>query len=181
PVPPVPSEFPNASNTGVRDGVQLRQSRGVDVHEDGAVIENLLIVDGSIEDYANNVTIRNVRITNTSRDLLWGILQRSGYSGLVVRDAEVFGTSNGHIAAGITNHGGMITIRRVEIHTVSDAVNTETGLLEDSYLHSPAHVAGDHNDMVQANGGPAPGHSLEIRHNTIINTRSQTGAISLFA
>ena len=177
----IPTSFPDETNTGVPDGVELRRSPGFDVVEDGAVIENLLIVDGSIEVWADNVTIRNVRISNTSQDMLWGILQRSGHSGLVVEDSEIYGSGDGHLAAGITNHGGMITIRRVEIHTVSDAINTETGLLEANYLHSPAHVSGDHNDMVQANGGPVAGHRLEIRGNTIINDLSQTGAISLFA
>lgn len=176
----VPAQFPDRTTTGVPDGVSLRQSGSLEVTEDGAVVENLLIVDGDIEVWADDVTIRNVRITSSSEDLLWGILQRSGHSGLVVEDSEIFGGEGGHVAAGITNHGGMITIRRVEIYHVSDAVNTETGLLADSYLHSPAHVAGDHNDMVQANGGAVGGHGLRIVGNTIINDRSQTGAISLF-
>src|SRR5690606_35629147 len=72
-VGPVPRVFPNADSTGVPDGVTLHPSRGMVVEEDGTVLENLLIVDGSIDIYANNVVVRNVRITNERREVLWGI------------------------------------------------------------------------------------------------------------
>jgi hypothetical protein len=175
-----PGGFPGPASTGVTSEVDLRPSGGVDITDDGAVVENLLVTDGSIEVYADNVTIRNVRITNSSEALYWGILQREGYSGLVVEDSEIIGGSAAPMAAGITNHGGMLTVRRVEVRGVSDAVNTETGLVEHTYLHDPRYTDGDHNDMVQANGGPVAGERLVIRYNTIINSQSQTGAISLF-
>ncbi len=179
-VGPVPRVFPNADSTGVPDGVTLHPSRGMVVEEDGTVLENLLIVDGSIDIYANNVVVRNVRITNERREVLWGILQREGYSGLVVEDSEIFGNGVHQFATGIANHGGMATIRRVEIHTVTDGVVMSSGILEDSYLHSPKYFPDDHTDMVQANGGPEGGLELVIRNNTIINTEDQTGAVSLF-
>lgn len=177
---PLPRVFPDAGSTGVPDGVTLRPSGGMIVEEDGTVLENLLIVDGSIDIYANDVVIRNVRITNDQRWVQWGILQREGYSGLVVEDSEIFGGGRHQFVTGIANHGGMATIRRVEIHTITDGVVMSSGLLEDSYLHSPMYFPDDHTDMVQANGGPRGGLELVIRNNTIINTEDQTGAVSLF-
>ena len=177
---PVPRRFPDASSTGVPDGVNLRRSGGMTTTEDGTVLENLLIVDGSIDIYANNVVVRNVRITNDRTEVQWGILQREGYSGLLVEDSEIFGNGVHPFVTGIANHGGMATIRRVEIHTITDGVVMSSGVLEDSYLHSPKYFPDDHTDMVQANGGPRGGLALVIRNNTIINTEDQTGAVSLF-
>jgi hypothetical protein len=174
--------FPDGSTTGVPAGVELTSSGSISVRDDGAVLENLSIVDGLIEVRANDVTIRNVRITNDTEFVQWGIIQETGYQGLVVEDSEIFGNSASphQFASGISNHGGAITIRRVEIHTITDGIVTSAGLIEDSYLHSPRLFPDDHTDMVQANGGPQGDLQLVIRNNTIINTEDQTGAVSLF-
>jgi hypothetical protein len=183
PVPQPPGErrFPDAGSTGVPDGVDLTRTGSVTVHDDGAVIENLLVVDGPIEVFANDVTIRNVRVTNDRRELHWGISQGEGYRGLVVEDSEVYGNraSDQRLGAGIVNHGGMITVRRVDIHTVTDGVMTSHGLIEDSFIHSPRLFEGDHTDMVQMVGGSPDGLPLVIRNNTIVNTEDQTAAVFL--
>ncbi len=181
PVAPAERAFPDAGTTGVPDGVELIPSGGFAVREDGALIEDLLVVDGAIEVYADDVTIRNVRVTNQEQMLYWGVAQRRGFSGLVVENSEIFGNreSSEKISAGIYNHGGMITVRRVEIHSVTDAIMTSHGLIEDSYLHSPRYFDGDHTDMIQAVGGSREGLPLEIRNNTIINTENQTSAVFL--
>ena len=178
--------FPAAGTTGVPEGVSLTRSSQITVREDGAVIEDLEIVEdgsgaaGLIEVMANDVTIRNVRVIN-GRDLVyWGIVQREGYHGLVVEDSEIFGDADGgQLQTGIANHGGMITVRRVEIHTITDGIVTSHGLIEDSYLHSPRLFGGDHTDMIQANGGSERELPLEILGNTIINTQDQTAAVFL--
>jgi hypothetical protein len=181
PVAPADRVFPDGASTGVPDGVELTPSGGITVRDDGAVIENLLVVDGAIEVYANNVTIRNVRVTNERRMLYWGIAQRGGYSGLTVENSEIFGNpdSSEKVSAGISNHGGMITVRFVEIHTVTDGIMTSHGLIEGCYLHSPRYFEGDHTDLIQAVGGSGEGLPLEIRGNTLINTEDQTGAVFL--
>lgn len=181
PVSALPPGFPDASTTGVREGVTLRPSGTVEVTEDGAVVENLLIVDGIIEVSADDVTIRNVRITNDAQFVQWGIIQNEGYGGLVVEDSEIFGNrrSAEKFASGISNHGGDITVRRVEIHSVTDGIVTSHGLIEDCYLHSPRYFDGDHTDMIQSIGGSQLGLPLTIRHNTVINTENQTAAVFL--
>jgi hypothetical protein len=171
--------FPDEATTGVPAGVELRPSGTVVVENSGAVVENLLIVDGIIEVRADNVTVRNVRITNDREFVQWGIIQEEGHGGLVVEDSEIFGNGAEQLASAISNHGGMITVRRVEIHTTTDGIVTSHGVIEDSYLHSPKLFEGDHTDMIQTVGGSTLGMPLEVRHNTVINTEPQTSAILL--
>ncbi|SDL83304.1 hypothetical protein, partial [Tessaracoccus oleiagri] len=57
-----PTGFPNATNTGVPAGTVLRRSGSIVVTTPGTVIDGL-DVDGSIDVQANNVTIRNSRVS----------------------------------------------------------------------------------------------------------------------
>jgi hypothetical protein len=175
----IPGEFPDESTTGVTGGVELRPSGTVVVQDDGAVVENLSITDGIVEVRANDVTIRNVRITNDQEFIQWGITQETGFRGLVVEDSEIFGNGVQQFASGISNSGGTITVRRVEIHTITDGIMTSHGLIEDNYLHSPKLFAEDHTDMIQTVGGSTEGLPLVISHNTVINTEPQTSAVLL--
>lgn len=176
---PAAGGFPDARTTGVPDGVPLVERGTLHVTEDGAVVENLLIVDGYIDVQADDVTIRNVRITTDRAFVQWGIVQQEGFGGLVVEDSEIFGNDVQQLASGISNRGGMITVRRVEIHSITDGIVSSQGVIEDSYLHSPTLFEGDHTDMIQTVGGSPADLPLEIRHNTIINTEPQTAAVFL--
>ena len=177
PLPPRTGEWPGPGNTGVPAGVTLKRSDSLVITKDGTVIDGLDVY-GDITVDADNVTIRNTRVRG-QRDY-WGILQREGHSGLTVEDVEVFGNGKVRTQFGILNQGKMITIRRVDIHTISNGICTEQGLVQDSYLHDPKYYAGDHTDMIMSTSTPAKGTQLIIRHNTVINTLDQTGAIALF-
>ncbi|MEU1385877.1 MULTISPECIES: hypothetical protein [unclassified Nonomuraea] len=170
--------WPGAGNTGVPDGTDLVKKTGsIVIKEDGKVIDGW-DVTGDITVEADNVTIRNTRVRGQSD--YWGILQREGFSGLKVEDSEIFGNGKVRTQFGILNQGKMITIRRVDIHTISNGILTDQGLVEDSYVHDPKYYSGDHTDMIMSTGTAAPGTELVIRHNTVINTLDQTGAIALF-
>ncbi|MEU8275497.1 hypothetical protein AB0C08_14355 [Microbispora bryophytorum] len=169
--------MPGPGNTGVPAGVTLKRSDSLVITRDGTVIDGLDVY-GDITVDADNVTIRNTRVRG-QRDY-WGILQREGHSGLTVEDVEVFGNGKARTQFGILNQGRMITIRRVDIHTISNGICTEQGVVEDSYLHDPKYYSGDHTDMIMSTSAPAKGTQLIIRHNTVINTLDQTGAIALF-
>ncbi|WP_066942306.1 hypothetical protein [Microtetraspora fusca] len=178
PTPPAPARaWPGPDDTGVPPGVRLRPSTSFTVTRDGMVVDGLEVT-GSITVEADNVTIRNTRVRGVSD--YWGILQRKGHTGLTVEDSEVFGNGRRRTQFGILNQGVMITVRRVEIHTISKGVSTDQGLVEDSYLHDPKYYSGDHTDMIMSNGPAVEGTELIIRHNTIVNTLDQTGAVSLF-
>jgi hypothetical protein len=177
PASPKPLTWPGPDDTGVPAGVTLRPSGSVKVTVPGTVLDGL-DVRGEIEVMADDVTIRNTRVRGIEG--WWGILQRQGYSGLTVEDTEIFGNGRQRTQFGILNQGMMITVRRVDVHTISNGISTEQGLIEDSYFHDPKFYKDDHIDMIMSSGPPAEGMQLIIRHNTAINTLDQTGAISLF-
>jgi hypothetical protein len=169
--------WPGPDNTGVPEGVALRKSESIRVTKDGTVIDGVEVT-GYITVEADDVTIRNTRVRGTKG--WWGILQREGRTGLTVEDSEVFGNGKQRTQFGILNQGKLLTVRRVDIHTISNGILTQQGLVEDSYLHDPKYYSGDHTDMIMSTGPPAAGTELVIRHNTVINTLDQTGAIALF-
>ncbi|MEV4579477.1 hypothetical protein AB0K16_40120 [Nonomuraea jabiensis] len=176
--PPPSGGWPGPGNTGVPDGTELvRKTGSIVIKEDGKVIDGW-DVTGDITVEADNVTIRNTRVRGQTD--YWGILQREGFSGLKVEDSEIFGNGKQRTQFGILNQGKMITIRRVDIHTISNGILTDQGLIEDSYVHDPKYYSGDHTDMIMSTGTAAAGTELIIRRNTVINTLDQTGAIALF-
>ena len=61
--------WPDAGSTGLRDPGVLKSSGSVSVSTNGAVVENLDI-KGSISIDADNVTVRNVRVTNNGAKYL---------------------------------------------------------------------------------------------------------------
>ncbi|MGW4638065.1 DUF4082 domain-containing protein [Sphaerisporangium sp. NPDC004334] len=175
--PPPAGGFPGAGDTGVPSGVSLKDSKSITVTKDGTVIDGME-VKGEINVEADDVTIRNTRVAAAPGD--WGIIQRSGHSGLTVEDTEVFGDGKQRTQFGILNQGGDLTVRRVDIHTISNGILTEQGLIEDSYIHDPKYYSGDHTDMIMCTSGPPSGAKLVIRGNTVVNTLEQTGAVALF-
>ncbi|MFB9205112.1 right-handed parallel beta-helix repeat-containing protein [Nonomuraea spiralis] len=177
PAKPAERTWPGADNTGVPDGLTLRKSGSIEVTKNGTVIDGVEVT-GYITVEADDVVIRNTRVRGVKG--WWGILQREGHTGLTVEDTEVFGNGKERTQFGILNQGKLITVRRVDIHTISNGILTQQGLVEDSYVHDPKYYAGDHTDMIMSTGPPAPGTELVIRRNTAINTLDQTGAIALF-
>lgn len=172
------SGWPSASGTGVPAGVSLRSVGDVKVTKNGTVVSGLY-VRGEISVEANNVVIKNTRVTNSGA-ADWGIVQSEGHSGLVIQDSEIRGNGSQELQQAVLNFGGDITVRRTEISQVSDGVATVQGTIEDNYLHDPKVFQGDHVDMIQSTGNAPSGKSLTIRHNTIINTQGQTSVIALF-
>jgi hypothetical protein len=174
--PAAPGGFPGAGNTGVPPGKALKASGSVRVTKAGTVLDGL-DVRGDISVEANNVTIKNTRLTNVGE---WGIIQRQGASGLTIIDSEVRGNGKDKLQFAVINQGGMITIQRNEFAVLSDHISTSSGLIADNYIHSPKYFPGDHIDGIQSNSGPGGGQTLIIRHNTIIIDYDQTACIALF-
>ncbi|MBW8804156.1 MAG: hypothetical protein AUG49_15915 [Catenulispora sp. 13_1_20CM_3_70_7] len=154
------------------------------MNQDGAVIENIDLV-GDIRVEANNVVIRNVRVTAPRGGDIdqWGILQWVGHSGLIVEDSEIIGNSQTELRQAVMDPGGVMTVRRCDIHGMSKkGVYTTQGVIEDNYIHDPYFFAAADGevDMIRIDGSPDPGTSLLIRHNSLIDTNTVNSAISLF-
>ena len=175
---PTPTGWPDASNTGVPRGTVLTPRSGsIVVRDNGAVIENIDL-KGFFDVYADNVTIRRSRISAAN---WWGIQLRGGFTNLTIEDCEIFGDGVRQMQYGIKSLGGFVTARRNNVHTISNGIDLPEGLIEDNYVHDPKYFPDDHTDMIMSEGGLRAGGRLTIRHNTVINTLDQTGAIALFA
>lgn len=170
------SGWPTLATTGVPHGARLTKSGPLRVRRNGAVIDGKEIrQEISIE--ADNVTIRNTHLIGSGE---WGIIQRRGFSGLRVERSEINGDGRTKTQVGILNHGGALTVRNTYIHTVSDGINTDQGLIEDCVITKLKEFPGDHNDGIASGSGPPSGQSLVIRHNVILNPLGQTSAVALF-
>lgn len=159
---------PGPTTTGVRAGVTLKKSGSIKVETDGAVVENLDI-DGTIEVLADDVTIRNVRLTTGD---YYPIRYDDGRTGLVVEDSEIIGTS-GIVTAAVSFAN--YTARRLDIHGTADGLKANANvLIEDCWIHDLSNGKDEHNDGVQSTGGKG----VTIRHNVIdgaSNATVQTG------
>jgi hypothetical protein len=157
---------PSAANTGVKPGRTLTRRGSITVTNDNTIVEDLDIL-GTIVVSANNVTIRNVRIT-TGNDCPIRYFD-NGKTGLLVEDSELVGGKTAAIAF------RDYTARRLNIHGGTDGLKADANvLIEDCWIHDLSNRSGEHNDGVESTGGTG----VTIRHNNISgasNACVQTG------
>lgn len=184
--------YPDATNTGVQDGVALKNVPGditsgpgwsydargwISVHTEGAVLENIT-TSATIDIQADNTTVRNVRSTASGET--FGIAIRSAEN-TTITDSEIMPpTSQLRLLVGIKDIYGDASgtkVLRTEITNTSTGVQIPSGLIEGNYIHSMGMASGDHINGQTSNGGTT---QLTIRHNTILNEYGQTDAVSLF-
>jgi hypothetical protein len=114
PVAEAEPERPTVANTGPR-GTLSAYSGPSTITKDGATYENF--TSDGIKIDADNVTLRNFRITATS---WYGIKIQDGHSGILLEDGEITAA----LSSGILGVG--FTARRLHIHdTDSDAMKTQ--------------------------------------------------------
>ena len=169
--------YPDATNTGVQPGVSLNRSGCVTARGTGQVVENLVIDGCTIAVEAENVTIRNVKLTHTSVDM-WGIIIREGASARI-ENVEIAGRdkSTGSIQYAILSQTEKpVTVDRANIHRCHNCIQGEFLTVTNSYIHSMADPPGAHVDGILCTG-PC---GLTLRHNTVLNEHGQTSAIALF-
>jgi hypothetical protein len=189
---PAPSAcgFPDSTNTGVAAGVPLTPVEGeVTLNVPGQVFENQS-VHGSIVVTAQNVTIRNVKLTNTNQYYAISVKPEGDWdrtdANLVVDHVDI-DLGGGYQVKGIAFNG--YTARYVRFHNGADCahmgnnVTIEHSLCVlgpdangDGELDDRGFCSGtDHFDGFQSDGG----HGITLRHNTIRNPCGQTSAILL--
>jgi hypothetical protein len=139
----VPTEWPDATNTGVPDGTSLTPSSGFTVTTSRATVQDLDIT-GTLSIEADNVLVRRCRLTNTQpvhlpRD---GLEPHRG--GLRTRRRRRHGTAVGFHANNI--------FRRLNIYGCENGVNCSepnAGTLRDCYIHDLTTSSGAHAHGVQ--------------------------------
>jgi hypothetical protein len=163
-----PGEFPSATTAGVPDGVELRPSPGLDITDDGTVIDGLDIADGVVVD-AENVTIRNSRITATGDQ---GVKITSGT--LLIEDSTIVGTSAACLEG--IGFGGYEAVR-VDISGCQDGLKANGDVVvRESYIHDLAQTVDSHNDGIQTMSGSG----ITIERNTICGQfRNSVSAVKM--
>jgi hypothetical protein len=170
--------YPDATNTGVSDGVTLKQSGCIHATTPGQVISGVWVKNCAISIEAPNVVIRDVKVTNTDVEM-WAIIVREGASA-TFSNVEVAGNGQGASSveyAILSQTSSRVTIDRADLYNCADCVQGENIVMTNSFIHDLANPPGAHVDGFQCNGSCG----VTLRHNTILNPWSQTSAIALFA
>lgn len=182
--------FPDASTTGPRVPLAADDSGNVSIKKDGTVIKGKDIT-GSLDIYANDVTIIDSKITSTN---WWGINLRPGYSGLKVLHTTITavpgkGPDNGGVNYAVSNMGtSSIEVGWCDISVFGNALSMGQGYLHDNYVHDLVPFVNNggewqHTDAVISGGGGKG--KLVIRHNTLLNAspvdKGASAAVGLFA
>jgi hypothetical protein len=151
-------EWPDATNTGVPVGTVLSPSGSLTITTDGQIIEGLDL-QGSVIVKANDVTIRNSRITNDRTALRF----EEG-ANLRVERVTFVGTS-AKTLDGAIQAWGTIMVRRIQVTGFGEGVDIygAGGLIQDSYFHDMANADGKLMDGIEA----WEAKQLVIRHNWI--------------
>lgn len=149
--------YPDETNTGVPAGTTLTNSGSLTITTNGALVQNLNIT-GMISVNANNVTIRNCRITSTDYyPIAW---DGGTHTGLLVEDTEILSGSY-NVTAGMSFSN--YTARRVYVTGSADGFKADSNvLIEDCYVTGLGIGPDTHNDGVQTTGGS----NVTLHHNT---------------
>lgn len=170
--------FPDARNTGVKHGTQLRVIRhSITLDRDGATLKNA-VVHGVITIAADHVTVRNVRVVVNGETWAIGLVHTRAATIVHVEIAPA--PDARRLLVGIKDvygdaHGTRIL--KSDVAGASTGVQTHEGLVRDNYVHALRMRPGDHVNGFTSNGSTEP---LRIEHNTILNRFDQTDAIGLF-
>jgi hypothetical protein len=133
-------------------------------------------VNGSIEINANNVTIKNTRVTTAA---LTGhnIWIAPGVSGVLIEDSTLRGvdsTSLGAVQYSVQNSGSS-TNKGMRLNMSSCTTCwAGPGTLQDSYAITDAVISGSHYEPIYYGGGAGP---LVVNHDTLKNPNGQTAEV----
>jgi hypothetical protein len=157
--------WPDHTNTGVPDGVQLSPSGSLTVSTAGTVLQDLDIA-GGVTVRANDVVIRRCRIHRTPSPGFGAIRMQNDPRGLLVEDCEMFYEGFAD-ASSVIGGGGYYTLNRCHIHDITEGPRLASGCtVQDSHLHHLRRLTGGggHHDLLQA----TVGDGISIVRNTLL-------------
>ena len=168
--------FPDATDTGVSAGVTLKAYNGTLVINTPGVVISGLDIHGSVIINADNVTLKDCRITTND---FWGVSvggggSSTGGTGCIIENCEINGLGTGTGATAIVGGGTFLAnnIYGFENGIMIDQSNT---LVQDNYIHDLKGLGDPHYDGIAMHGGGFS--NITIRHNTVINQNTQTSAL----
>lgn len=170
---PMPtSEWPNATNTGVRPNVKLTRSGDVVADQAGATISGLDI-EGRVYIKAPNVTLIDSKVTSAS---FYIVRIEPGVTGTVIKNCEINGVGSGNDGSyGIVGQGTFIANNIYNVENGIGVSGSDT-LIQDNFIHDLLASGSPHYDGISIDGGNA---NIVIRRNTVINTHTQTSAVMI--
>jgi len=144
-----PTDFPDASTTGVPEDITLTPSGSYTIDTAGAVVEGLH-VEGTLTIAADRVTVRDTLVQGGGE--LYPIRVVKGTSGGLIENVEVDNLGNAGI--GILIEGG-VTIRNANVHSgkLGVQIMADDVSIENSYIHGLERISGGHHDTIQVRSG----------------------------
>src|SRR5690606_10273040 len=165
--------FPTAATTGVPDGVALRSSGSLTINTAGTVIDGYDI-SGTVTINADNVTIRNTRITGRGFAI---VRINNGITGAVIDHVDIDGRGRNGEGNSMGVYGPA-TVTASDIRGVENGITPFSGsVLRDNYIHDLAAPGAPHYDGIQIDGGV---RNVHIEHNTVdLSEHDQTSAVMI--
>jgi hypothetical protein len=156
--------FPSPLTTGVPAGTQLTEvDQDVTVTTNGAVLDRLDI-HGCVFIQANDVVIRNTRITCHGAYGVRTFDSGVDFTGTLIEDTELNGDNNPESFTGMA-FSNVVAVR-VDIRGFENGFFFgANGMIQDSYIHDLKLISTEHPDGVQLDEGSA---NITLRHNTIV-------------
>lgn len=166
--------YPTAGNTGPRTGSFSSHSGNISIRDNGTVISGWAL-NGSLDIYADNVTVVDSKITSSN---WWGVNLRPGHSGLRILHTLITGIpgkgpDNGGEDYAVSNMSeGSVEVGWSDLSVFGNTVSTGHGYIHDDYVHDLVPFIArngnyEHTDTVISEGGDTGG--LRIEHNTLLN------------
>lgn len=168
-----PSAWPDASNTGVPAGTTLTPRSGGSITTAGTVIDGANIT-GNIRISADNVTIRNSKITASA---YWVVVVDDDATGARLENVEIDGRGDAG-TDGSNGIYGTATVIKANIHGVENGFQPSSGsVIRDSWVHGLDAPGSPHIDGIQIDGSRS---NILIEHNTVdMREWTQTAAVMI--
>ena len=162
--------FPDETNTGAFGA--LTPSGPITVTTAGAVVENKDI-SGSVTIAADNVTLRNNRITATTSGTGSFAVTAGNHTGVRIIDTTIRGMGPGNETMESATFGGIrILLERDRFTLCSDCVEYGEPTIRDSYMNITSIYSGAHaEDVYLCSEG------VDVEHSTLFNEQPQTATV----
>lgn len=171
---PAACGFPSAADTGPRTASFSAHSGNISIRDNGTTISGWNL-NGSLDIYADNVTIIDSKIDTTN---WWGVNLRPGHTGLRILHTLITGTpgkgpDNGGEDYAVSNMSdGAVEVGWSNLSVMGNTLSVGHGYIHDNYVHDLVPFIArngnyEHTDTVISEGGDTGG--LRIEHNTLLN------------
>jgi hypothetical protein len=167
--------YPDATNTGVPAGTTLTPSASKTITTNGTVI-NALEITGTVTVAADNVTIKNSKITATKGGSgTYAVILNNGADNFTIEHTEVTGPASetAGLQSAVWNHYGNpgVYAKSDYFHHCADCWEGP-GVFENDFMLVDASYTGSHNEDIYVCGA-----KVDVEHSTLYNTVHQTATV----